>query len=53
MLNCALHCITLTVHWPQEEELARLVRIQQTEEEVKQFDQRVRPFLDSLQQNSK
>ena len=36
----------------QEEEQARLTRIQQRDEAVTEFDKRVRPYIDALQQES-
>ena len=34
----------------QEEEQAKLTRIQQRDEAVTEFDKRVRPYIDALQQ---
>lgn len=36
----------------QEEEQARLTRIQQVDEAVTEFDKRVRPYIDTLQQEA-
>ena len=41
----------ISLPYLQEEEQARLVRIQQLDKNVTQFDKRVRPYIDSLQQD--
>ena len=45
MILFACQCI-----YVQEEEQARLTRIQQRDEAVTEFDKRVRPYIDALQQ---